>query len=156
MFCIEMFKVLRIHSYNLDAGCCPLNRVCKGRPGHFVSPYRTGKNSLSIAADFNQKEVVQCKKSNENVWWEEKNSLRSTEKFYCVYVFVLPWVWIRIVWEQTLILVTFCIWPWRRLSSSLSEAAYLKAQCQPTPFTTPLNPLSETPPPAFKRDSYEH
>lgn len=42
----------------------------------------------------------------------------------CVYIFVLPCVWIRGVWEKTLILRTFCIWPWRCLSLSLSEAAF--------------------------------
>lgn len=60
-----MIKVLHVHSYNLDSGFCPLNREYKRRPGHFVLPYRTGKNSLSIAAACNQKEVLQWKKSNE-------------------------------------------------------------------------------------------
>lgn len=62
---------------------------------------------------------------------------------------VLLWVCIGGVWKQTLILVTLCIWPWRHLSLSLSEAAVLMVLCQPTPFMTPLNPLSEIPP-AFK------
>lgn len=101
-------------------------RQCKERPWYFVPPYRTGKNSLSVSADFILKEVLQWKKSN-----EKKNVMRRKEcsKIYwkyllCVYIFVLPPVWIRGVWEKTLILRTFCIWPWRCLSLSLSDAAF--------------------------------
>lgn len=113
----------------LDAGCCPLNRKSVKKGLSILSPlYRMGKNILSVSADFNQKEEWHNGKSQ----MEKKMCVMRREecsKIYwkillCVNIFVLPRVSIRGVWEQTLILVTFCIWPWRCLSLSLSEAAF--------------------------------
>lgn len=111
-----MIKVLHDHSYNLDAGFCPLNRVCNGRPDHFGPPYRTGKNSLSIAADSNQKKFYDRKKSNGGKLCDEKRRMLQDlfkNSIVAVYLCASLSEYQGCIGENTTstLLLTFCIWP---------------------------------------------
>lgn len=149
--CLALKWSCMFHSYNLDAGFCALNRECKGRPSHFVPLYKTGKNSLSIAAEFNQKEVLQWEKSNKkNVWWEKRNP-RSIEKFYCVCISLCFRECVSGVYGRK-------HYFYRHYVSGLEEAHLWAFQKQLFNGTVPTDPVYDSlkSPPAFKCSFYEH
>lgn len=121
----------------------------------FILPsHRTVKNSLPIIAGFKQRERGTISPMKNAV--EHAECWRSIENYIVsVYLCAQVSVCIRGVWEQTLLILTYCSWPWGCLYSSLSDAAFL-AQGQLKALMTPLISLSPTPPPTFRCSSYEH